>query len=57
MELRRQKEAWRIYNDNNISAKGQAERASEFALSEALRDIIAQEQDREINLKDALGLR
>ena len=51
------REAWRIYNDNNISAKGQAEHASEFALSEALRDIIAQEQDREIDLKDALGLR
>ena len=29
----------------------------EFALSEALRDIIAQEQDHEINLKDSLGLR
>jgi bacterioferritin len=35
----------------------QAERAGEFALSEALRDIIAQEQDHEIDLKDALGLR
>jgi|SRR5947199_7134302 len=35
----------------------QAERSSEFALSEALRDIIAQEQDHEIDLKDALGLR
>ena len=35
----------------------QAERASEFALSEALRDIISQEQDHEIDLKDALGLR
>jgi hypothetical protein len=29
----------------------------EFALSEALRDIIAQEQDHEIDLKDSLGLR
>jgi bacterioferritin len=27
------------------------------SLSEALRDIIAQEQDHEIDLKDALGLR
>jgi bacterioferritin len=35
----------------------QAERAGEFALSEKLRDIIAQEQDHEIDLKDALGLR
>ena len=29
----------------------------EFALSETLRDIIAEEQDHEIDLKDALGLR
>jgi bacterioferritin len=35
----------------------QAERCGEFALSEALRDIILQEQDHEIDLKDALGLR
>jgi bacterioferritin len=35
----------------------QAERSGEFALSEALRDIIAEEQDHEIDLKDALGLR
>jgi bacterioferritin len=35
----------------------QAERAGEFALSEALRDIIVQEQDHEIDLRDALGLR
>jgi bacterioferritin len=35
----------------------QAERYGEFALSEALRDIILQEQDHEIDLKDALGLR
>jgi bacterioferritin len=34
-----------------------AERSGEFALSEALRDIIVQEQDHEIDLKDALGLR
>jgi bacterioferritin len=34
----------------------QAERAGEFALSEALRDIIAEEQDHEIDLRDALGL-
>jgi bacterioferritin len=33
----------------------QAERASEFALSETLRGIIVQEQDHEIDLKDALG--
>ena len=35
----------------------QAERAGEFALSEKLRGIIAQEQDHEIDLKDALRLR
>ena len=35
----------------------QAERAGEFALSETLRGIIVQEQDHEIDLKDALGLR
>ena len=35
----------------------QAERSGEFALWEALRDIIRQEQDHEIDLKDALGLR
>ena len=35
----------------------QAERSGEFALSEALRDIIVEEQDHEIDLKDALGLR
>jgi len=35
----------------------QAERAGEFALSETLRDIIVEEQDHEIDLKDALGLR
>jgi len=35
----------------------QAEQAGEFALSEALRDIIAEEQDHEIDLRDSLGLR
>lgn len=35
----------------------QAESSGEFALSETLRDIIRQEQDHEIDLKDALGLR
>ncbi len=34
----------------------QAEQAGEYALSEILRGIIAQEQDHEIDLKDALGL-
>ncbi|MGZ5510829.1 MAG: ferritin-like domain-containing protein [Nitrososphaeraceae archaeon] len=34
-----------------------AELAGEFALSETLREIIQQEQDHEIDLKDALGLR
>lgn len=35
----------------------QAEAAGEFALSEAIRRIIVNEQDHEIDLKDALGLR
>lgn len=35
----------------------QAESAGEYALSEKLRGIIAQEQDHEIDLKDALRLR
>jgi len=50
-------------NDEQVTIKNyrerirQAEAAGEFALSEALRKIIAQEQDHEIDLKDALGLR
>jgi len=35
----------------------QAEQAGEYALSEILRAIIAQEQDHEIDLKDALGIK
>ncbi len=35
----------------------QAEMAGEFALSEKLRTIIAEEQDHEIDLKDALGIK
>src|SRR6478672_13108274 len=35
----------------------QAEMAGEFALSEKLRQIITDEQDHEINLKDALGIK
>jgi bacterioferritin len=35
----------------------QAERSGEYALSEALRDTIVQEQDQKIDLKDAQGLR
>jgi bacterioferritin len=35
----------------------QAEAAGEYALSEAIRRIISNEQDHEIDLKDALGLR
>src|SRR5919108_4199276 len=51
---------WRVEQETikNYREKiRQAERAGEFALSEALRGIIAQEQDHEIDLKDALGLR
>jgi bacterioferritin len=35
----------------------QAELAGEFALSQKLRQIIADEQDHEIDLKDALGMK
>jgi bacterioferritin len=35
----------------------QAEMAGEFALSEKLRQIITDEQDHEIDLKDALGIK
>ncbi|MDQ6722770.1 MAG: ferritin-like domain-containing protein [Thermoproteota archaeon] len=35
----------------------QAEMAGEYALSEKLRQIIAEEQDHEIDLKDALGMK
>ncbi|MGN6707733.1 MAG: ferritin-like domain-containing protein, partial [Candidatus Nitrosocosmicus sp.] len=35
----------------------QAEVAGEFALSEKLRQIITDEQDHEIDLKDALGMK
>lgn len=35
----------------------QAESEGEFALSQKLREIIAQEQDHEIDLKDALGIK
>ena len=35
----------------------QAETAGEFALSEKLRQIITDEQDHEIDLKDALGIK
>jgi bacterioferritin len=43
--------------ENHRERIRQAERAGEFALSETLRGIIVQEQDHEIDLKDALGLR
>jgi bacterioferritin len=53
IDLRSEQETIKNYRDRIR----QAERASEFALSAKLRDIIAQEQDHEIDLKDALGLR
>jgi bacterioferritin len=52
IDLRAEQETVKNYR-NRIR---QAERAGEFALSEKLREIIAQEQDHEIDLKDALGL-
>lgn len=54
LEIDRRDEQEIIKNRERIR---QAEHAGEFALSEALRDIIAQEQDHEIDLKDALVLR
>lgn len=53
IDLRAEQETIKSYRERIF----QAERAGEFALSETLRDIIAEEQDHEIDLKDALGLR
>lgn len=53
IDLRAEQETIKNYRDRIR----QAEAAGEFALSEKLRTIIAQEQDHEIELKDALGLR
>jgi bacterioferritin len=53
IDLRAEQETIKNYRERII----QAECAGEFALSEKLRGIIAQEQDHEIDLKDALGLR
>lgn len=57
--VRRRRLTWELNRKplKTIERIRQAERAGEFALSETLRDIIAQEQDHEIDLKDALGLR
>ena len=53
IDLKSEQETIRNYRDRIR----QAESSGEFALSEASRDIIRQEQDHEIDLKDALGLR
>jgi bacterioferritin len=53
IDLRQEQETIKNYRERIR----QAEKYGEFALSEALRDIIVQEQDHEIDLKDALGLR
>src|SRR3954447_20029212 len=53
IDLRSEQETIKNYRDRIR----QAESSGEFALSEALRDIIRQEQDHEIDLRDALGLR
>ena len=53
IDLKQEQETIKNYRDRIR----QAERSGEYALSEALRDIIVQEQDHEIDLKDALGLR
>lgn len=52
-DLEQEQEAIKSYRERIR----QAERSGEFALSEALRDIIKEEQDHEIDLRDALGLR
>jgi len=52
IDLRAEQETIKNYKERIV----QAERAQEFALSAKLREIIAQEQDHEIDLKDALGL-
>jgi bacterioferritin len=49
MDLKAEQETIKNYRERIR----QAERSGEFALSEALRDIIRQEQDHEIDLKDA----
>ncbi|MGE3859579.1 MAG: bacterioferritin [Nitrososphaeraceae archaeon] len=53
IDLRAEQETIKNYRERIL----QAERAGEFALSETLRGIIVQEQDHEIDLKDALGLK
>jgi bacterioferritin len=53
IDLRAEQETIKNYRDRIR----QAEQAGEYALSEILRGIIAKEQDHEIDLKDALGLR
>jgi bacterioferritin len=53
IDLRAEQETIKNYRDRIR----QAESSGEFALSEVLRDIIRQEQDHEIDLRDALGLR
>jgi bacterioferritin len=53
IDLRAEQETIKNYRDRIR----QAESSGEFALSETLRDIIRQEQDHEIDLKDALGIR
>ena len=53
IDLKSERETIKNYRERIL----QAESAGEYALSEKLRGIIAQEQDHEIDLKDALGLR
>jgi bacterioferritin len=53
IDLRAEQETIKNYGERIRQAK----HAGEFALSETLRDIIAEERDHEIDLKDALGLR
>lgn len=52
IDLKAEQETIKNYRERIM----QAERAGEFAFSEKLRGIIAQEQDHEIDLKDAFGL-
>lgn len=52
IDLKSEQDTIKNYKERII----QAEQAGEFALSEKLRDLIVQEQDHEIDLRDALGL-
>ena len=49
IDLKQEQETIKHYRERIC----QAERSGEYALSEAIRDIVVQERDHEIDLKDA----